>query len=115
MDVRLEAVEIGIADKLARRPAGPEKRPVTKLGILGAGMMGAGVAYVSAYALLSSVPVQILIFGWVLSFSYHLLNGIRHLVWDTGRALDVKTAYTLGWAVLIGTVVLAAALLGAMS
>ena len=40
----------GAADKLVRRPEGPEKRPVTKLGILGAGMMGAGVAYVSAYA-----------------------------------------------------------------
>ena len=40
----------GAADKLARRPKGPKKRPVTKLGILGAGMMGAGVAYVSAVA-----------------------------------------------------------------
>jgi 3-hydroxyacyl-CoA dehydrogenase/enoyl-CoA hydratase/3-hydroxybutyryl-CoA epimerase len=40
----------GAADKLVRRPQGPAKRPVTKLGILGAGMMGAGVAYVSAYA-----------------------------------------------------------------
>jgi 3-hydroxyacyl-CoA dehydrogenase/enoyl-CoA hydratase/3-hydroxybutyryl-CoA epimerase len=40
----------GAADKLVRRPEGPEKRPVTKLGVLGAGMMGAGIAYVSAYA-----------------------------------------------------------------
>ena len=40
----------GAADKLVRRPKGPDKRPVKKLGILGAGMMGAGVAYVSAYA-----------------------------------------------------------------
>ncbi len=40
----------GAADKLVRRPRGPEKRPVTKLGILGAGMMGAGIAYVSAVA-----------------------------------------------------------------
>ena len=40
----------GAADKLVRRPKGPEKRSVKKLGILGAGMMGAGVAYVSAYA-----------------------------------------------------------------
>ena len=40
----------GAADKLKRRPANPAKRPVTKLGILGAGMMGAGIAHVSAYA-----------------------------------------------------------------
>jgi len=40
----------GAADKLARRPAGVEKSTVKKLGILGAGMMGAGIAYVSARA-----------------------------------------------------------------
>ena len=43
-------VNKGAADKLVRRPSGPDKRPVGKLGILGAGMMGAGVAYVSARA-----------------------------------------------------------------
>ena len=43
-------VNKGAADKLARRPKGIEKSRVTKLGILGAGMMGAGVAYVSARA-----------------------------------------------------------------
>jgi len=43
-------VNKGAADKLVRRPKGVEKSKVTKLGILGAGMMGAGVAYVSARA-----------------------------------------------------------------
>jgi len=43
-------VNKGAADKLARRPRGVEKSRVTKLGILGAGMMGAGIAYVSARA-----------------------------------------------------------------
>ena len=38
------------ADKLAHRPRGFEKTDVSKLGILGAGMMGAGIAYVSAAA-----------------------------------------------------------------
>ncbi len=41
-------VHKGAADKLARRPAGVAKSSVKKLGILGAGMMGAGIAYVSA-------------------------------------------------------------------
>lgn len=40
----------GAADKLVRRPEAPEKRAVTRLGVLGAGMMGAGIAYVSATA-----------------------------------------------------------------
>jgi 3-hydroxyacyl-CoA dehydrogenase/enoyl-CoA hydratase/3-hydroxybutyryl-CoA epimerase len=43
-------VNKGLADKLARRPRDVEKSQVKKLGILGAGMMGAGVAYVSAGA-----------------------------------------------------------------
>jgi 3-hydroxyacyl-CoA dehydrogenase/enoyl-CoA hydratase/3-hydroxybutyryl-CoA epimerase len=38
----------GAADKLARRPDGFPKSKVKKLGVLGAGMMGAGIAYVSA-------------------------------------------------------------------
>jgi len=43
-------VNKGLADKLMRRPSGPPKSQVRRLGILGAGMMGAGVAYVSARA-----------------------------------------------------------------
>jgi len=40
----------GLADKLARRPEGVPKLQVKRLGMLGAGMMGAGIAYVSAKA-----------------------------------------------------------------
>ncbi len=43
-------VNKGAADKLVNRPKGVEKSAVKKLGILGAGMMGAGIAYVSARA-----------------------------------------------------------------
>ena len=45
---------------------------------------------------------------------YHLLNGIRHLVWDTGRGLELGTAAASGWAVLVGTVVIGAAVLGVL-
>ncbi len=43
-------VNKGAADKLVRRPRQVAKTQVKKLGILGAGMMGAGIAYVSARA-----------------------------------------------------------------
>ena len=43
-------VSKGQAEKLTRRPEGPAKRKVQKLGVLGAGMMGAGIAYVSSMA-----------------------------------------------------------------
>src|SRR5262245_18836114 len=32
------------------------------------------------------------LFGWTLAFFYHLAAGIRHLIWDTGAALE-KTRY----------------------
>lgn len=37
---------------------------------------------------------------------YHYLAGIRHLIWDTGKGLDVPTAEKLGWVCVIGSVVL---------
>lgn len=46
--IRTVFVNKGAADKLARRPKGYDKTKVKKLGILGAGMMGSGIAYVSA-------------------------------------------------------------------
>jgi succinate dehydrogenase / fumarate reductase, cytochrome b subunit len=37
---------------------------------------------------------------------YHYLAGLRHLVFDAGKGLDVPTAEKLGWACVIGSVVL---------
>ncbi|MFM2388522.1 MAG: hypothetical protein RLZZ437_77 [Pseudomonadota bacterium] len=37
---------------------------------------------------------------------YHLLAGVRHLIYDAGRGLDIPTAEKLGWACIIGSVVL---------
>ncbi|NNL53746.1 MAG: 3-hydroxyacyl-CoA dehydrogenase, partial [Woeseia sp.] len=48
--IRTLFVNKGAADKLVRRPQEPAERKVTRLGILGAGMMVAGIAWVSAYA-----------------------------------------------------------------
>jgi succinate dehydrogenase / fumarate reductase, cytochrome b subunit len=48
----------------------------------------------------------LLLFGWTASLFYHLCNGIRHLVWDTGHALDLKSTYLGGWVVVTATAVL---------
>lgn len=49
---------------------------------------------------------QLMLVGWTLSLSYHLLNGVRHLFWDAGRGFDLKTAYASGRAVVVGAFVL---------
>ena len=41
-------------------------------------------------------------------FVYHSLNGVRHLIWDTGMALSNRQALRTGWMViglsLVGTI-----------
>ncbi len=37
---------------------------------------------------------------------YHALAGVRHLIWDTGRGLDLPSVYRLGWTAIVGSVLL---------
>lgn len=46
----------------------------------------------------------LLLVGWSFSLFYHLCNGIRHLVWDTGHGLDLRSVYQGGWTVVIASV-----------
>lgn len=59
-----------------------------------------------AEAIAGSWLGRLALFGWTLAFFYHLLNGIRHLVWDAGWGFELPTAYRSGWAAMIGTVIL---------
>ena len=52
---------------------------------------------------------QIIIFGWTFCFFYHLLNGLRHMVWDTGRGLSLGFASVSAYIILIAAVVLSIA------
>src|SRR5690242_20497798 len=49
-------------------------------------------AYGQFKALLGSPLGLLVMFGLTVSFFYHLANGVRHLVWDAGHGLDVKSA-----------------------
>ena len=63
--------------------------------------------YARALETMGSPIVQMLLFGGVLSFSYHLLNGVRHLFWDAGYGFELSTARKSGWTVAIASVLLA--------
>lgn len=43
----------------------------------------------------------VLLAGWTFAFYYHLGNGLRHLLWDTGRGFDLKTVTKTGILVLL--------------
>lgn len=51
---------------------------------------------------------QALLLAWSYALFYHLCNGIRHLVWDTGTALGRETARISGYIALAASVVLTA-------
>ncbi|GFE82517.1 3-hydroxyacyl-CoA dehydrogenase [Steroidobacter agaridevorans] len=61
------------ADKLASRPAGVPKSTFTRIGVIGAGMMGAGIAYAAA-----SAGIDVI-----------LLDATQELA-DRGKAYSVK-------------------------
>ena len=74
---------------------------VTGVGLYLGALMAAGwavalasgpEAYGQYMALLGSIPGKLVLFGMTVSLFYHLANGIRHLIWDTGHGLDLRSA-----------------------
>lgn len=55
-----------------------------------------------------TITGKFFLLGWLFAFVYHFLNGIRHLVWDTGYWLTLKSAYASGYAVFFGAIILTA-------
>ena len=48
----------------------------------------------------------LVLFGFSWALIFHMLGGIRHLVWDTGYAMEKHTATALARATLAGSVIL---------
>ena len=47
-------------------------------------------AFASMNRFLGGFIGQFVLFGWTFSLIYHSVSGVRHLVWDTGRLLEVE-------------------------
>jgi succinate dehydrogenase / fumarate reductase cytochrome b subunit len=63
-------------------------------------------AYESAVHVLTSPFAKLLLIGFTFSFVYHFCNGIRHLVWDTGRGLERAQARRSGAVVVVAALLL---------
>ena len=67
-----------------------------------------GEAYEFASRQWASPLGMAFLFGFTLALVYHLLNGIRHLLWDMGWGMELPRVYATGYAVLaLGAVVTA--------
>jgi succinate dehydrogenase / fumarate reductase cytochrome b subunit len=58
--------------------------------------------YETARAFFAHPLVRILLIGFSFAFFYHLLNGVRHMTWDTGHGLERKAARLSGWVAFLG-------------
>lgn len=51
---------------------------------------------------------DLVLLGSVWALWYHTLAGVRHLIWDTGRLLELREAERAGQAIVAGSFVLTA-------
>ena len=80
--------------------------------LLAAWLLGAAIGedqfnYVNA---LFAHPLgQLVLFGYTWALAHHMLGGIRHLIWDTGRGLQIWQVNVLSWLTILCSIALAIA------
>ncbi|SDO65633.1 succinate dehydrogenase subunit C [Phyllobacterium sp. OV277] len=48
----------------------------------------------------------LVLLGYTWALLHHMIGGIRHLIWDTGRGLDKHTTTKMAWASLVLSIAL---------
>ena len=64
-------------------------------------------AYARAQEVLGSGVAKLVYAAVIAAFAYHLVAGLRHLVWDTGRGLEKAQSQRSAWLVIGAALVLA--------
>ena len=81
------------------------------LVVLAAWLMQAAAgpeAYLRFTVTMSTLVGKMFLVGWSFAFFFHAANGVRHLVWDTGRGFEKRHADRSAW-IVVGFAVLATA------
>ena len=63
-------------------------------------------SYESFLLTINSFFGKFILIGFVWSMCFHILSGIRHLVWDLGYGFEIKTAKISGIIVIISSFIL---------
>jgi succinate dehydrogenase / fumarate reductase cytochrome b subunit len=63
-------------------------------------------AYAHAQGVLGSACAKLIYLAIIAAFCYHLVAGIRHLIWDTGRGLEKAQSQRSAWLVIAAALVL---------
>jgi len=62
---------------------------------------------------LGSLLGKLVIAASVFSFSFHMMGGIRHLIWDAGWMMEMSQVRMSGWLAIVGSVLLTLIVVGA--
>lgn len=66
-----------------------------------------GPQYFDFVSGLMRTPIGLLVLvGYTWALMHHMLGGIRHLIWDTGRGFSLPSVNRLSWFTLIGSLLL---------
>lgn len=74
-------------------------------------LMSGPEAFAMVGEFMSSLIGRAIVLFSAFSVCYHLMNGIRHLVWDTGSMLEIKDVYQSGYVMVVASVILFALVL----
>jgi succinate dehydrogenase / fumarate reductase cytochrome b subunit len=55
---------------------------------------------------------KLVLFGYTWALFHHMLGGLRHLTWDTGRGFKIWQVNLLSWLTIVGSVSLTVAAWG---
>jgi succinate dehydrogenase / fumarate reductase cytochrome b subunit len=67
-------------------------------------LAGGEQSYAAAAKLFASPLGIFALVGWTFAFTYHLLNGVRHLLWDAGYGFERMSRHASGWFAVLGSI-----------
>ena len=68
------------------------------------------VQFAAVSAIFAHPIGQLVLFGYTWALAHHMLGGMRHLLWDTGRGLQIWQVDVLSWLTIVGSVALTLAI-----
>jgi succinate dehydrogenase / fumarate reductase cytochrome b subunit len=70
---------------------------------------GGGEHYARFIDIAGSPLGRIAVLGFGFCLVYHLLNGLRHLLWDVGYGYEIPKLYATGWTVIVLSILITGA------
>jgi succinate dehydrogenase / fumarate reductase cytochrome b subunit len=62
---------------------------------------GGGETFATFHGIAATWFGKLALFGFSFCLIYHLLNGLRHLLWDVGYGYEIPKLYVTGWTVVV--------------